>query len=152
MAEPLATLQADVLARLLRRLPPSLWDTDPASNTLQRDLYGAIAQEVGVWLSQLDTANQMTLLKEAQGIDLDVLLKDYGLRRYMQRPDDVARQIAEQMLFRPRCTLYAVQQLADLLFDLPHVTLRTGRSQVHVLVSDTHPITVPMSYWGMISQ
>lgn len=142
---------ADVLARMLRRLPPSLWDTDPASNTLQRDVYKAFASQVAVWLENRSIARTMTLLLESEGVDLDTLLADYGLKRYLQRPDDYARQIAMQILWTPKATHYAVSTLADLLFELPHLTLRTGRGHVHVLVADTHEVTVPHSYWGLLS-
>jgi hypothetical protein len=141
----------DMLARMLRRLPQSLWDADPASSTLQRDLYQAIAAECARWLEQRDIARRMTLMREAEGIDLDVLLADYGLRRYLQRPDAYARQIGLQILWTAQGTLYSVAQLADLLFDLPHVTLRTGHSQQHVFVAATHPVTTPYSYWGLVS-
>ena len=142
---------AAVLARMLRRLPSSLWDTDPASNTLQRDLYRAFAAQVAVWLENRAIARTMTLLLEADGVDLDTLLADYGLKRYLQRPDAYARQIAMQILWTPKGTHYAVATMADLLFDAPHLTLRTGRSHTHVLLADTHPITRPHSYWGMLS-
>src|SRR5215510_5282280 len=133
----------DVLARMLRRLPPSLWDADPASNTLQRDIYQAISAQLATWLEQREIARKMTLLREAQGVDLDVLMEDYGLKRYLQRPDDFARQIAANILFAPRCTDYAVAHLADLLFDQPHVTLHTGRSQTHIFLAATHTVSTP---------
>jgi hypothetical protein len=141
----------DVLERMLRRLPPSLWDIDATSATVQRDLYRAFAAQLGLWLEQRDIARTMTLLLEAQGVDLDTLLQDYGLRRYLQRPDPYARQVGMHILWMPKGTLYSVARLADLLFDLPHVTLRTGRSQQHVFVAATHPVTTPYSYWGLVS-
>lgn len=141
----------DLLTRMLRRLPASLWDTDPASATLQRDLYRAFASQMALWLEQREIARTMTLLLEAQGVDLDALLQDYGLRRYLERPDAYARQVGMQVLWYPQGTLYSIARLADLLFDLPHVTLRTGRSQQHVLVAATHPVTTPYSYWGLVS-
>jgi hypothetical protein len=97
-------------------------------------------------------ARQMTLLREATGRDLDALLQDYGLRRYLDRPDAYARQIGMQCLWIPKGTTHAVRQLADLLFDLPTVTLETGPGEVHVLVADTHPITTPTSYWTLTSR
>jgi len=151
MADTLATSTTEVLARMLQRLPPSLWDVDPTSATVQRDLYRAVAQAGAVWLENREIARRATLLLEAEGRDLDTLLADYGLKRFLQRPDAFARQVAEQILFTPKGTLYAVQRLADVLFDLPQVTLRTGRSEQHVLVADTHPITTPYSYWGLVS-
>jgi hypothetical protein len=142
MTEALAVTTSDLLARMLRRLPPSLWDIDPASPTVQRDLYKAVAEQCALWLEQREIARTMTLLLEAQGVDLDVLLQDYGLRRYLQRPDAYARQVGEQILFAPQGTLYSLAQLADLLFyDQPHLTLRTGRSHVHVMLAYTSPIT-----------
>jgi hypothetical protein len=141
----------DMLARMLRRLPQSLWDTDPASNTLQRDLYQAMAAQCALWLEQREIARTMTLMREAEGVDLDVLLADYGLRRYLQRPDAYARQVGMQILWTAQGTLYSVAQLADLLFELPHATLRTGRSHQHVFVAATHPVTTPYSYWGLVS-
>jgi hypothetical protein len=152
MTETLAVATTDMLARMLRRLPPSLWDNDPASPTLQRDLYAALAAQCALWLEQRETLRTMTLLLEAQGIDLDVLLQDYGLKRYLSLPDAYARQAAELILFTPQGTLYSLAQLADILFsDQPHLTLRTGRSHVHVLLAYTRPITVPYSYWGLVS-
>ena len=142
---------SDVLARMLRRLPPSLWNTDPTDSTLQRDLYRAFAEQIAVWLENRAIARASTLLLEADGVDLDTLLADYGLKRYLQRPDDYARQIAMQILWTPKGTHYAVATMADLLFDAPHVTLRTGRSHTHVLLADTHPITVEHSYWSLLS-
>jgi hypothetical protein len=137
---------------MLRRLPPSLWDIDPASATLQRDIYRAVAEQIAVWLENRETARKMTLLREAEGVDLDVLLADYGLKRYLNLPDAYARQVAENILFRPQGTLYSIEQLADLLFyATPHTTLRTGRSHTHVFVSLTNPVTTPYSYWGMIA-
>ncbi len=153
MADTLSQATTDLCARMLRRLPPSLWDTDPASATVQRDLYQAIAGQVALWLEQREIARQSTLLLEAQGVDLDTLLEDYGLKRYLGLPDAYARQVAEQILFTPQGTLYSLAQLADLLlYDRPHRTLETGGSQVHVLLSDAHPITVPYSYWGLVSE
>ena len=151
-APPLAASAADILGRMLRRLPASLWDTDPTATTLQRDLYQAFAAPMAVWLEQRTIARTMTLLREAQGVDLDVLLADYGLRRYLQRPDATARQVGLQILWTPRATTYAVRRVADLLFDLPHMTLDTGVNQTHVFVADTHPTTTPHTYWGMVSQ
>jgi hypothetical protein len=141
----------DLLARMLRRLPPSLWDIDPLANTLQRDLYRAFATEMALWLEQRAIARTMTLLLEAQGVDLDILMQDFGLRRYLQRPDAYARQVAMHILWMPQGTLASVDRLADLLFELPHVTLRTGRSQQHILLAATHPVTTPYSYWGLVS-
>lgn len=148
----LTTTTAATLARMLRRLPPSLWDTDPASPTLQRDLYNAIASQCAIWLENREIARQATLLREAAGVDLDTLLADYSLKRYLQRPDAYARQIAMQILWTPKGTAFSIARLADLLFDQPHVTLRTGRGHVHVLLADTHAITTPYSYWGMLSE
>jgi hypothetical protein len=148
----LAAATADLLARMLRRLPPSLWDTDPASPTVQRELYQAIAAQGALWLEQRETLRTMTLLLEAQGVDLDVLLQDYGLKRYLSLPDAYARQVGEQILFVPQGTLYSLAQLADLLFYAqPHLTLRTGRSEVHVFVALSSPVTTPYSYWGLVS-
>jgi len=142
----------EVLGRMLRRLPPSLWDTDPASATVQRDLYAAMASQVAVWLEQREIARQCTLMLEAEGVDLDTLLEDYGLRRYLGLPDAYARQVGMHILWYPKGTLHSVQRLADLLFStLPHATLRTGRSHEHVFVAATHPVTTPHSYWGLVS-
>src|SRR5580765_4158647 len=82
---------ARLLQRLLNHLPQSLWDTDPASPTVQRDLYQAFAERSAQFLDNLTIARKMTLLLEAEGLDLDALLRDYGLRRYLQRPDAYAR-------------------------------------------------------------
>jgi hypothetical protein len=142
---------ADLLQRMLRRLPGSLWNTDPDSPTLQRELYHAFALQMAAWLEQREIVRTMTLLLEAQGVDLDVLLADYGLRRYLQRPDPYARQIGMNILWTPKGTLYSLARLADLLFDLPHVTMRTGRSQEHIFVAATHAVTTPYSYWGLVS-
>jgi hypothetical protein len=153
MTETLAVATTDLLARMLRRLPPSLWDNDPASPTVQRDLYQAVAEQCALWLEQREIARRMTLLLEAEGVDLDVLLQDYGLKRYLGLPDAYARQVGEQILFAPQGTLYSIAQLANLLFYAqPHQTLRTGRSQAHVLLAYTRPITTPYSYWGLVSQ
>jgi hypothetical protein len=151
-AAPLVRQGQDLLARMLRRLPPSLWDIDPTASTVQRDLYWAVAEQCALWLEQRDIARTMTLLLEAQGVDLDVLLQDYGLKRYLGLPDAYARQAAELILFTPQGTLYSLAQLADILFSTqPHLTLRTGRSEVHTLLAYTRPITTPYSYWGLVS-
>jgi hypothetical protein len=142
----------DLLTRMLRRLPASLWDTSPTSATLQRDLYRAFASVMVEWLAQRDIARTMTLLLEAQAGDLDVLLQDYGLRRYLQRPDAYARQIGMNLLWTPKGTLYSVAQVADLLLESPHVTLRTGPSHVHVFLAQAQSITTPYSYWGLLAQ
>lgn len=153
MTDTLAVAATDLLARMLRRLPPSLWDSDPTSPTVQRDLYAALAAQCALWLEQRDILRTMTLLLEAEGVDLDVLLQDYGLKRYVRLPDAYARQAAELILFTPQGTLHSLAQLADILFyNQPHLTLRTGRSHVHVLLAYTHPITTPYSYWGLVSQ
>lgn len=149
----LAVVTADVTARLLRRLPPSLWNTDAGDSTLQRDLMRAIAVQAAIWLENRAIADTMTRLLAAQGVDLDVLLQDYGLKRYLQRPDAYARQIGMNILWTPKGTTYAVRQLADLLFaEQPHVTLRTGPSQVHVFLASSTTVTTPYSYWGLVSQ
>jgi hypothetical protein len=148
---PLEAETQAVLARMLLRLPPSLWDIDPTSDTLQRDLFRALAAQIALWLEQREIARTMTLLRAAQGVDLDVLLADYGLTRYLQRPDAYARQVGLQILWTPKGTLHAVATLADLLFALPHVTLRTGRGHQHVFVAATHAVTTPHSYWGLVS-
>src|SRR5215813_5969043 len=153
MMADLATDTADVLGRMLRRLPPSLWDTSPASATLQRDIFRAVSTELALWLENRAIAADMTLLLRAQGRDLDSLLADYGLKRYLQVPDDYARIIGQHILFHPKGTLSSVQILADLLFyNSPHITLRTGRQHVHVLLASTEDVTVPYSYWGIVSQ
>jgi hypothetical protein len=141
-----------VLARLLGRLPTALWDTDPFHLTVQRDLLQAVAQQMALWLENRTIARQMTLLLEAEGLDLDALLHSYDLKRYLQRPDAYARQVGMHVLWVPKGTTHALSVLADLLFDLPHTTLRTGRHEVHTFVADTSPITTPYSYWGMLSQ
>jgi hypothetical protein len=150
-AVDLEVATTDVLQRMLARLPKSLWDGDATSNTLQRDLYQAFAAQMAVWIEQREIARTMALMLEAQGVDLDVLLEDYGLRRYLRRPDPYARQVGMHLLWTPKGTLYSLQILADLLFDAPHVTLRTGRGQQHVFIAATHPITTPYSYWGLVS-
>ena len=151
VVDALAVATQDVLARMLLRLPPSLWDIDPGSDTLQRDLFRALAGQIARWLEQREIARTMTLLREAQGVDLDVLLGDYGLKRYLQRPDASARQVGLHILWTRKGTLYSVAQLADLLFELPHVTLRTGRGHQHVLAVATHPVTTAHTYWGLVS-
>jgi hypothetical protein len=149
----LTTTRDEILARMLRRLPPSLWDNSPLSDTLQRDLYRAIAGQCAVWLEQRDIARTMTLMLEAQGLDLDTLLQDYGLKRYLQRPDAYARQIGMHILWTPKGSRYSIANLADLLFDpQPHVTLRTGRNHLHVFLANTQDVTTPYSYWGLVSQ
>lgn len=147
----LVTTTQDVLARLLRRLPPSLWDTDPTSHTVQRDLAAAIAQQCALWIEQREIARRMSLLLEAEGADLDTLLADYGLRRYLQRPDAYARQVGMQILWTPRATQYAVAIMADLLLDQTHVVLRTGRHHLHVFMASSQPVTAPYTYWGLLS-
>jgi len=147
----LTTSTAEILERMLKRLPPSLWDTDPQSETLQRDLYRAFAAQMAIFIENRSIASTMTLLLQAQGVDLDVLLEDYGLRRYLQRPDAYARQVGMHILWHPKGTLDCIRILADLLFDQTHLTLRTGRSEQHVFVADTQPVTSPYSYWGMVS-
>jgi hypothetical protein len=141
-----------VLTRLLQRLPASLWETDPADPTIQRELMRAFAHPVALALENQTIARQMTLLLEAEGVDLDTLLTDYGLRRYLQRPDAFARQVGMHLLNIPKGTTHAVRVVADLLFDLPHVTLDTGLNQAHVFVADTHPVTTPYTYWSLVSQ
>lgn len=140
-----------IATRLLDRLPQALWDTDPTSETVQRDLYRAFATQMALWLENRTIARQMLLLLEAQGLDLDALLRDYGLRRYLQRPDAYARQVGMHLLYIPQGTEHALGILADLLFDLPHRVVRTGRNEAHIFVADTHPITTPYTYWGLIS-
>lgn len=147
----LTEAQTAVLARMLSRLPEDLWNTDPEALTLQRDLYQAIAGEIARWLESRTVATPMTLLPEAQGLDLDRLLRDYGLRRYFQRPDTYAQQIGLHCLYIPKATFYAVQRLADLLLAVPHVTLQTGKGEVHTFVADTRPVTAPYTYWRLVS-
>jgi hypothetical protein len=141
-----------LLERYLTRLPQALWVTDLHETTLQRDLLRAVAEQSALWVEQRTLGQAMTLLREAMGLDLDRLLRDYGLRRYLERPDAQARQIGLQCLWTPKGTTHAIQAVADLLFDLPHVTLNTGINQVHILVADTHPIQVPTTYWRLVSQ
>jgi hypothetical protein len=141
-----------LLTDLLQRLPEALWNTDPTDPTLQQQLFVPIATELARWLEQLTMATKMTLLLEAEGIDLDRLLDDYGLRRYLQRPDPYARQVGMACLFRVKATLTALTRLADLLFDLPHTVLRTGPAEVQVFLADSAPITTPYSYWTVTSR
>lgn len=143
---------ARILASLLTRLAPALWNTAPEDPTVQRDLAQALAEQLALWLENKTIAQQMTLLLQAEGLDLDALLQDYGLRRYLQRPDEVARQVGMHCLWMPQGTEHALSVLADLLFDLPHQVVRTGRHEAHVFVTDTHPVTTPSSYWGMIAR
>jgi hypothetical protein len=146
----LSETQSAVVESMLRRLPASLWNVDAA--TPQRELLSAVAAQCALWLEQRSIARTMTLLLEAQASDLDVLLQDYGLRRYLQHPDPYARQIGMQILWTPKATLFAIAKLADLLFtDEAHTTLRTGRGETHIFVSQTNPISTPYSYWGMVS-
>ena len=152
MADTLAISTGDILSRMLRRLPPSLWDTDPSADTLQRDLFAAIASQTAVWLEQRDIARTMTLMLQAEGIDLDVLLQDYGLKRYLQLPDPYARQVGMRILWTPQGTGYSVARLADLLlYNQPHVTMRTGRNEQHVFVASAQSVTTPYGYWGLVS-
>jgi hypothetical protein len=143
---------ARVLRSMLGRLPEDLWNRDPDALTLQRDIYQAIAAQVARWLENRTIATPMTLLLEAQGLDLDRLLRDYGLRRYMQRPDDYARQIGLHCLYIPKATDYAVRRLADLLLAVPHTTLVTGPGEIHTLVAATRPITASYTYWRLVSE
>jgi hypothetical protein len=147
----LTILTADVLTRQLRRLPPSLWDTDPLAETVQRELFQASALQAAIWLENRAVLRTMTLLLEAQGLDLDTLLADYGLKRYCQRPDPIARQVGMQILWTAQGTDFAVGTLADLLLDDVHRLLHTGRGQTHVFVALTEPVTTPYSYWGMLA-
>jgi hypothetical protein len=141
-----------LLPRLLHRLPIALWDTDETAETVQRDLCRALASELALWLEQLTIARQMTLLLEAEGVDLDRLLEDYGLHRYLGRPDAIARQIGMSMLWRPKSTMRALEHLADLLFDLPHTVVVTGTNEVHVFVAESQPLTMDTSYWMLTSK
>lgn len=141
-----------VLTRLLSRLPVDLWNTDPSARTLQRDVYRSVAQEIARWLESRTVATPMTLLLEAQGLDLDRLLRDYGLRRYMQRPDAYAQQIGLHCLYVPKATRYAIQRLADLLLAVPHVTLTTGPGEVHTFVAETQPVAAPYTFWQLVSE
>jgi hypothetical protein len=139
-----------VLTRLLQRLPSDLWDIDPDALTLQRDLYHATSLEIARWLENRTLATPRTLLLEAEGLDLDRLLRDYGLRRYLQRPDAHAQQIGLHALYVPKATEYAIRRMADLLFDVPHVTLLTGPGEVHTFLAETRPLFAPYTFWRLV--
>lgn len=136
-----------VTQRMLRRLPASLWDQ--SLGTPQAQLYGSIALELARWLEAWELVRRCTLLQQADGIDLDVLLRDYGLKRFNRRPDAYARQIARQILWTPKGTLYSVQEVATLLTDAPQLCGRSGRLQPHWWVALTHAIAMPRTYWQL---
>jgi hypothetical protein len=145
---PTPEARALVLAqRMLRRLPPSLWDQ--GLETPQGKLYQAIAEELARWLEAWAIVRQCTLLQEADGVDLDTLLWDYALKRYNQRPDAYARQVARQILWTPQGTLYSLQEVARLLTDTPQLLGRSGRLQPHWWLAATRPITMPRTYWQL---
>lgn len=148
-----AQVTAELLAALLRRLPATLWNQDPDAPTPQRELLRILAEQMALHLETRTIMVAMHLLLEAEGRDLDLLLADFGLRRYLQRPDAYARQVAMAALFRPKATMPALEHLADLLFaELPHTVLRTGNAEVHILVADSAPITTAYSYWMLTSR
>ena len=132
---------------MLQRLPPSLWDQDPAS--VQGQLYAAVAAELTSWLEAWTVTRNCTLLQRAEGVDLDRLLTDYGIKRYNQRPDPFARQIARHVLFTPKETLFRLQDLAQLLTDYMQLVARSGRQQPHYWIAATHATVVSRTYWQL---
>jgi hypothetical protein len=136
-----------ITQRMLRRLPASLWDQ--SLGTPQAQLYGSIALELARWLDAWALVRRCTLLQQADGIDLDVLLRDYGLMRFNRRPDAFARQIARQILWTPKGTLYSVQEVATLLTDAPQLCGRSGRLQPHWWVAMNQAVTMPRTYWQL---
>jgi hypothetical protein len=143
------TLEARTLVlqqRMLRRLPASLWNTQDLDTT-QAKLLGAIAHELATWFGEQDVVRTCTLLQEAGGIDLDFLLRDYGLKRYNQRPDALARQLARQILWTAKGTVYSMQEVARLLVDTLQLLGRSGRTQPHWWVAQHAPLTFARTYW-----
>lgn len=138
---------ARLTSSMLQRLPASLWDQDPAS--VQGQLYAAMAAELLTWLDAWEVTRDCTLLQRAEGIDLDTLLVDYALKRYNQRQDPYARQIARQVLFSPKETLFALQDVAQLLTDYPQLVARSGRNQPHYWIAATHNLHMPRTYWQL---
>ena len=136
-----------VTQRMLQRLPASLWDH--SLETPQAKLYGGMARELARWLEAWDVVRRCTLLQQADGIDLDMLLRDYGLQRYNRRPDAFARQIARQILWTPKGTLYSLQEVATLLTDAPQLCARSGRLQPHWWVALNQAVSMPRTYWQL---
>lgn len=132
---------------MLTRLPQSLWEQDPAS--VQGQLYSAVAAELATWLDAWAVTRDCTLLQRADGIDLDVLLNDYALKRYNRRPDAYARQLARQILWTPKGTLFSEQEVSQLLVDAPQLLGRSGRHQPHWWVAVCAPVTMPRTYWQL---
>jgi hypothetical protein len=108
-----------------------------------------LTQEMALWLESKTVARDAALLRRAQGIDLDLRLQDYGLKRYNRRPDPYARQLGLNILFTPKGTLYAVSQVADLLLDTTHLVQRSGRNQYHLLLAFSRPLQVTPTYWSL---
>ena len=140
----------DLQQRLLHRLPESLWDQSRL--TPQGQLYGAIAQELARWLETWTIVRDSTLLQRASGVDLDLLLTDYRLKRYNHRSDAFAREIARLILGTPKGSLYSLQDLTQLLVDTPQLCARSGRWQPHWWTAITRPITMARTYWQLGDQ
>jgi hypothetical protein len=138
-----------LLTGILRRLPTTLYEQSSAEPTLQRALMTPLAEEMALWLESQTAVVQATLLRHAAGIDLDVLFGDYGLRRYNQRPDALARQVAMEILFRPQGMLHVVALVADLLLDTTHLTLWSGRHQYHTVIAAVRDLTVAYTFWTL---
>lgn len=146
----LATLARDFQTRLLNRLPASLWDQSP--ETVQGQLYGALATELARWFETRRVVRDATLLQRAAGVDLDVLLRDYHLKRYNQRPDAFAREIARLILWTTKGTLYSLQDLAQLFVETPQLLARSGRHQPHWWTAIMRPLLMARTYWQFGAQ
>lgn len=136
-----------LVATMLQRLPQSLWDQDP--QTVQGQLYAVVAAELTTWLDAWSVTRNATLLQRAEGVDLDTLLEDYGIKRYNQRPDAYARQIARHVLFSPKGTLFGLQDLGQLCTDYLQLVARSGRQQPHYWISASHPLILRRTYWQL---
>lgn len=147
MAESRTETIDRLTASMLGRLPQSLWDQDPAS--VQGQLYAAIAAELATWLETWTVARDSTLLQRAEGVDLDTLFRDYGIKRYNQRPDGYARQIARQVLWSPQGTLFSLQDVGQLLTDYAQLVARSGRLQPHYWIAAAHPLILRRTYWQL---
>lgn len=148
----LPAVTAEVLVSLLRRLPAALWNQSPDDPTPQRELSRVLAEQMALHLENRTVLQAMHLLLEAEGLDLDALLADLGLRRFLQRPDAYAREVGMACLFRVKATMRALEHLAELLLDVPHLVLQTGQAEVNILIAESAPITTPTSYWTLSSR
>lgn len=90
-------------------------EDDGASPTEAGVLQGDVLMYLGADLTDMERLRASFLVEAAEGADLDVLARNYGLYRPRGVTDEVFRALLQVLIYLPAQTIYAVEKVLDVL-------------------------------------